>query len=574
MNKPLIQVEPSIHNILTILSKLGHQCLIVGGCVRDAVIGIEPKDIDIEVYKINYNDLCGFLLTHGKVDLVGKNFGVIVFTLHNSKLKYDFSVPRKENKIGVGHKDFEVMFDIDMTIKDAAERRDFTFNALAYDPLTDETYDFFGGLDDIKNKIIRHTSDKFKEDYLRIERCKQFQSRLGFTIHPDTISIMKEMLAVPSETNIEANEFTFLPKERLFEEWMKWCEKGTRHDLIFKFMRDTDLIKYYPALELLKNTPQDGLYHPEGDVEIHTELCLTQIDRVIKENNITGTEKVILVMATLLHDIAKPATTEHKLKRGRMTITSEGHEEMGGVIAREFLTSIGFHDDLITPICNLIANHLAGVNISMITALSGRVKAVKKLSRRLHPATIQQLLYIMDADTNGRDADLQDWNMRKIPTGASEIKDIAHTLTLTEKQYEYILMGRHLIEAGLKPSQEFGVILKASYEAQEDGIFNDILGAKIWLNKYLNPDPFDYDLFNSDVKRNNRNHIVALIVLMGLIIGLSFLSNMFCEIQFGKDRFLSYVITFTIVFLISFPSFDYINHKFTLKKTRKDYLKK
>lgn len=471
MNK-LIRLEPKILEIIQELNNRGNLSLVVGGAVRDALLKIEPKDIDIEVYGINYNDLMEFLSKYGKVDLVGKKFGVIVFNPKGCEMKYDFSVPRRENKVGIGHTEFEITFDKDMTPKDAAARRDFTFNALAYNPLNNEIHDYFGGIKDLENRTIRHTSDKFKEDSLRILRCFQFMSRFGFSVHEDTIHEIKSMLST--------GEFKDLSKERVYEEFIKWTEKGIRHDNIFKFMRDTNLIDFYPELKVLKDTPQDAIYHPEGSVERHTELCLKRIDEVIKENNIIGTEKIILVMATLMHDIAKPYCTEEQMKRGRMTITSNGHEEMGATVARKFLESIGFHESLILPICNLVANHLAGVNISMINALSGKTKAVKKLSRKLHPANIQQLLYIMDADTNGRGS-----NEIKEPTGAKDIREIASQITVVTKQYEYLLMGRHLIEKGLKPSSKFSEILKESYSAQENGEFDNIEGAKEWLNNYL-----------------------------------------------------------------------------------------
>jgi tRNA nucleotidyltransferase (CCA-adding enzyme) len=453
-------------------------------------MGIEPKDIDIEVYKISYEALMTTLSHYGRVDLVGKKFGVIAFHPFGSEMKYDFSVPRKENKFGTGHKGFEITFDLDMTIKDAAERRDFTFNALAYDPITDQLYDYYGGVEDLKNKIIRHTSDKFSEDYLRILRAMQFQARFDFEIHPDTIDVMKVMLQ-------NSDEFFELSVERVYVEWKKWAEKGIRHDLIFKFMRDTGLIECYPELKALKETPQDAIYHPEGDVEIHTELCLAHLDKLIDETinrprrtpsvaeftpAIVGNEKIVLVMATLLHDIAKPATTKEEMKNGRMTITSNGHEAMGGVMARKFLSEkLGFSDELIFPICNIVANHLAGVNIKAIESPAGQVKAVKKLSRRLYPATIKQLLCVMEADTNGRGK-----SGYQVVTGGSEIYQIAeHSLDIIDKRYEYVLMGRHLIEAGLTPSPDFKKILQKSYEAQENGEFSDVEGAKKWLNEFL-----------------------------------------------------------------------------------------
>lgn len=390
-------------------------------------------------------------------------------------MKYDFSVPRKESKMGVGHKGFEITLDSNLSIKEASERRDITVNALAYDPIEDQIYDYFGGLDDLKNKVIRHTSEKFSEDYLRILRVFQIQARFDFTIHPDTIALMKKMLTD------NPNEFRELAVERVGEEWLKWSEKGIRHDLIFKFMRDTGLIEFYPELKALKDTPQDAIYHPEGNVEVHTELCLAHMDKLIGRENLTGTEKVIQVMGILFHDIAKPPTTKEEMKRGRMTITSNGHEEMGGEMVKTILSNIGFHAELIEPISNLIANHLAGVKIAHITALSGKTKFVKKLSRKLHPATIQQLLFICESDTNGRGDD-----SFKIATGSDDIREIANQVTVIDKQYEYIIMGRHLIEwYNLKPSREFGIILGKANEAQENGFINDLESGKKWLDDNL-----------------------------------------------------------------------------------------
>lgn len=474
----LITLEPSIQEIVQSLFDKGYKSYIVGGAVRDALLKIIPKDIDVEVYGISYESLMEFLHPYGSVDLVGKKFGVIVFTPTNGEMKYDFSIPRKENKSGLGHKEFEIIFDEKITLEEASTRRDFRINALAYDSISETIIDCHGGTYDLHNGIISHVSDQFEEDYLRILRAMGFQSRFDFIIAESTTLKMKKMLG---ESFDESNEFLLLPKSRLLEEWRKWAEKGTRHDLIFEFMRSTNLINYYPTLKALKDTPQDEVFHPEGNVQTHTEMCLRQIDRIISENNISGNEKIILVMSTLLHDVAKPPTTKEEIKRGRMTITSNGHEAMGGVMAREFLEGIGFYDELITPICKLIENHLAGVNISLIPSQSGKVKAVKKLSRRLFPATINQLLFLMMADTRGRG----EASESKVPTGYKEISEIAQELTITNNQYEYLLMGRHLIQKGMKPSQEFGIILKKSYEAQENGQFNDVDGAVKWLEEYL-----------------------------------------------------------------------------------------
>lgn len=470
-DEQLIIVEPSVYAIMKELSGKGHQALIIGGAVRDALLGIEPKDIDVEVYKISYSDLSDFLAKFGKVDLVGKTFGVIKFHPRGSEMSYDFSVPRKENKIGIGHTSFAVTFDENTTIADAGERRDFTFNAIGYDPIENKIYDYFGGLKDLGNKVIRHTSKAFSEDPLRILRAMQFQARFDFTIHPDTIALIREML--------KTNDFNDLSKERIYEEWMKWAAKGVRHDYIFKFLRDTTLIDYYPELKLLKETPQDKIYHPEGDVEIHTEMTLREMDELLIRDNIVGEEKAILVMSILLHDIAKPQCTKEEMKRERMTITSHGHEAMGGSMCLDFLPRLGFPESFYLPVANLVANHLAGVSIASIPSRSGKLKAVKKLSRRLYPATIRQLLYVMDADNYGRGTE------RKEATGKAELLELSAEADVQTKAYQPILMGRHLIELGLKPSPQFREILAKGFEAQENGEFSDVEGGKVWLKDYL-----------------------------------------------------------------------------------------
>ena len=470
-DEQLIFVEPSVLSIMEELGKRGYKALIIGGAVRDALLGIEPKDIDVEVYKISYSDLSDFLAKFGKVDLVGKTFGVIKFTPRLGNMQYDFSIPRKENKIGVGHTEFQVTFDKNMTIAEASARRDFTFNAIAYDPIENKIYDYFGGVKDLGNKIIRHTSNAFVEDELRILRAMQFQARFDFTIAPETISLMREML--------KTNDFDDLSKERIYEEWLKWASKGIKHDLIFKFMRDTGLINKYPELKLLKECPQDKIYHPEGDVEIHTTMTLFEMDKLISRDGISGEEKVILVMSILLHDISKPETTKKEMKRGRMTITSHGHEALGGEKSKVFLEKLGFPEHIITPVSNLVANHLSGVTISTIPSRSGKLKAVKKLSRRLYPTHINQLLYVMDADNLGRGGE------RKEATGRVEIVELSKEADVQNKPLKYILMGRHLIDLGLSPSPKFREILQKSYEAQENGEFNDIDGARQWLKDYI-----------------------------------------------------------------------------------------
>jgi tRNA nucleotidyltransferase (CCA-adding enzyme) len=184
-----IPVSASLQNILKDLQSKNWRGLIVGGAVRDAVTGQIPKDVDVEVYGPNFDQLAEVLKNHGSIlgassqtdesQVIGKAFGVIKFKDSEGN-DYDFSLPRRDSKTGVGHTGFDIQVDPNMSPKEAASRRDFTINSLAYDPLTQELHDYFGGKDDLQNKILRATDvEKFGEDPLRVLRGMQLISRIG-----------------------------------------------------------------------------------------------------------------------------------------------------------------------------------------------------------------------------------------------------------------------------------------------------------------------------------------------------------------------------------------------------------
>ena len=460
-------------SVLKELTKSGFEPILIGGCVRDKFMDIEPKDIDVEVHGCTVDQLDKILSKLGKVDAVGKSFGILKFK--KDGVEFDFSVPRKENRIGVGHKDFEVILE-PMTKEEAALRRDFTFNALGFDPLTNTLFDFFGGLEDLKNGIIRHTSDKFKEDPLRILRGMGFQSRFGFTVAPETFEVMREM----------SLELCHLPKERLSEEFMKWSIKGKHPELIFDFLRESGSMIVIPELGLLKDTEQDPIWHPEGVVEVHEKLTMIRMLSICEREGIVGDEKAKFMFTMLLHDIAKPQTTEHEEKGGRICVTSKGHEGLGAVMAEEILNRIGIKPVMVEQIVKLIKFHLAHVNIFSINSLSSRKKALLKLSKNIHPSTIRDLLFVIEADALGRD-NVDEERILKVRTEIEEVWNLAKTLHVTTEQRKSILMGRHLIEIGMKPSLKFGEILKKADEAQDNLEFTTLKGAKLWLNRELNP---------------------------------------------------------------------------------------
>ena len=195
----------------------------------------------------------------------------------------------------------------------------------------------------------------------------------------------------------------------------------------------------------------------------------------------------------------------------------------------------------------------------MIPALSGKTKAVKKLSRKLHPANIQQLLYIMDADTNGRGSE-----EIKEPTGAKDIKDIASQITVVTKQYEYLLMGRHLILEGLKPSSQFSIILKESYDAQENGLFNDVEGAIKWLKEYLINKENEIEYTPSELLNKSTNkskyflvYLSSLILICIIAITVSIIS-----LRLIYSLWFSIPMTFLSLKIFGNPILDYVKQKY------------
>ena len=187
------------------VKKAQGRILIVGGSVRDGLLGICPKDIDIEVYGVSVKDLKEILLGKFRIDVVGQSFGVFIL----KDLQIDISIPRRESKIGPKHTDFKVEGDPSMSPLHAAARRDFTINSISLDPLNGEIIDPYNGRSDLSNKLLRHVSTAFTDDSLRVLRGMQLIARFGLCVEPSTLKLCRTL--VPSD----------LPKERLWEEWKK-----------------------------------------------------------------------------------------------------------------------------------------------------------------------------------------------------------------------------------------------------------------------------------------------------------------------------------------------------------------
>jgi tRNA nucleotidyltransferase (CCA-adding enzyme) len=251
--------------------------LLVGGFVRDTILGLESKDVDVEVYGVGAGRLEALLdrLFSERVNKVGRAFSVFKVHLAGSS-ELDLSIPRRESSTGPGHRDFVVRGDPGLSPAEAARRRDFTCNALAADPLTGELLDAFDGLGDLERGLLCATDPRtFVEDPLRVYRAVQFAGRFGFGIAPDTHALLSAMVA--------RGELLHLPRERVTEELRKLLLKSPRPSVGFELLRTLGILeRHQPELAALVGCPQDPAWHPEGDVWTHTMMVLDAAAGIVR----------------------------------------------------------------------------------------------------------------------------------------------------------------------------------------------------------------------------------------------------------------------------------------------------
>jgi tRNA nucleotidyltransferase (CCA-adding enzyme) len=452
----------------TVLQDLARSArpLLVGGCVRDWLMGLDPKDFDIEVYGCDWDRLEANLRAHGSVQMVGRSFGVMKLKL--GQAVYDFSLPRRESKNGRGHRGFQVKADPNLSERDAAARRDFTINSLMYDPLTNELIDHFGGHDDLERRILRHTGVAFSEDPLRVLRGFQLAARFSCTMAPETTQLCRSML----------DEFQTLPVERVWAEWEKWCTQATRPSEGLRILKETGWIGLFPQIAAIDGVPQDPEWHPEGDVLTHTGHCLDALTASSSWAQTSPEDRKILSLAVLAHDFGKATTTLKGKRHGELRWISPRHDTEGGPLADDFLAGIGAPPAIIKTVRPLVEQHLYHLSWKD----DGPSPAsIRRLARRLEPATIEQLCRVMEADSQGRPPlDPADTNQR-----IHVLRRAAREMLLEQQAPRPLLLGRHLIEIGLRPGRNFSPILKEAFEAQLDGAFDDLEGARQWLDEKM-----------------------------------------------------------------------------------------
>lgn len=439
--KNSLRLPQELQNILDSLITIGAKPILVGGCVRDHFLQLPIKDFDIEVYNIaDFETLASHLKPFGSVKLVGKSFGVL--KLHTTLDEYDFALPRLEKKVSSGHRGFEVTTNPLLEFKEAALRRDFTINAIGYDYEKRHFLDPYDGIEDIELKTLKHINDTtFVEDPLRVYRAVQFAARFEFTLSNTTFELCKSMA--------KEEEFKTIAKERIFDEFKKFLLKADKPSFAFELLKKLEIISHFPELEVLIGCEQEPEYHPEGDVWVHTLMC---IDEMAKLRSDDEYQNLVLILAELCHDLGKPATTV--VRDGK--ITSYNHEKEGVAPTKTFLSRLTNEKKLIDDIIPLVQYHLAPFQLYLQNSSQ---KAVKRLAIKVN---IEQLCLVALADCKGRTIP----DKSKCDQAIQWLLEQAKELNVQNEPLKPLVQGRDLISLGMKPSKAFKEILDTAYEIQ------------------------------------------------------------------------------------------------------------
>ncbi len=426
----------------------GGRALLVGGCVRDELMGVQPKDWDLEVYGVAPERLREILDQFGPVNVVGE-----AFTVYKLGIDLDVSMPRRERKSGRGHRAFVIEGDPSMSVAGASRRRDFTINAILQDPLTGEVIDPFDGRRDLEQGVLRAVSaETFGEDSLRVLRAAQFAARFEFRIAPETVELCRTI------------DLSDLPAERIWGELEKMLLRAQRPSIGLGWLHALGVLeKIFPEIHALIDVPQDPEWHPEGDVFVHTRLTVDRARELIDE--LAYPRQVTVMLAALAHDFGKPATTE--FIDGRLR--SRGHEGAGVALAESFLARINMHTidgyNVRAQVISLVREHLKPGEFFKKRDEVGE-GAFRRLARRCEP----DLLYrVAKADSLGRNApwvpqekwygsEAQEWFIQR-----------ARELDVEQRPPDPLLLGRHLLALGIEPGPQMGEITRAVYEMQLDG---------------------------------------------------------------------------------------------------------
>ena len=408
--------------------------MLVGGCVRDRLIGIESKDLDVEVYGIDPARLRELLKQLGNVNTVGEHFSVYKLVARDqstdpARVEIDVSIPRRESKSGQGHRGFLIEGDPSMTFEEAARRRDFTINAILYDPLTDDTVDPFGGRADLENRLLKAVdAGTFIEDSLRVLRAVQLAARFELTLDVETAELCRSI------------NLSDIPHERIWGEFEKLLMLAERPSIGLSIALELRVLdKLFPQRRALVGG-QSG--HTTADAFEHTKRSLDEAAKTSAD--LTKAKRLTVMLATLCHDLSTDSQT-------RLDETLSVFKKLGVYSVEGY--------DVRSQVLSLVREQSAPHEFyeSRASTTDGDV-------RRLAQNAELDLLYRVT-----RACGLAQYGGESAIAAADWFIERARALGVEHEPSEPLLQGRHLLEAGVEPGPEMGRLLKRVYELQLDG---------------------------------------------------------------------------------------------------------
>ena len=398
-----------LETILNHLQEIGAKPILVGGCVRDHFLNIPIKDYDIEVFNIKtYEILAQTLKMFGKVHLVGKSFGVI--KLQVSSYEFDFSIPRLETKIDLGHKGFEIELNPNLSFKEAAKRRDFTINALGYDYCKKDFIDCYDGFYDLKNKELKHINDKtFVEDPLRVYRAIQFASRFEFTLNEKTKILCKKL--------VDEKALDELAKERVFEELKKLFLKSSKPSIGFTLIKELGIINHF-----FHN--HNKLFLKENFI-LYWNKLLSSLDKMSKLKTNDEKRDIILFLAIICFKVNNKKDVLFFLEK--VTVEKKLIDEVISICLNNSIDFISFYKN---------------PNLAFLKRLSLNVN-------------IENLCLVYLAISNSE---------KEIYFLLEESKK----LDINNKKFQALIQGKDLVDLGFKAGKEFKNILDFAFNLQID----------------------------------------------------------------------------------------------------------
>lgn len=425
------------------LNKAGHTAFFAGGCVRDKLLGLEPKDYDIATSAVP-SEVLGLFPGSNEV---GAHFGVVI--VKHEGHHTEIATFRTDGSYGDGRRPDSVTFS---TPDEDAHRRDFTINGLFENPETGGIIDHVGGVRDLEAKLIRAIgtpADRFREDALRLLRAVRFSTTLGFPIEPETLAAISD----------NAHLLDKISPERIRDEFSKIITSPNRRRGL-ELLVDTGLISHFlPEVLPLIGCDQPPEWHPEGDVYIHTRIMLEML---------APDAPLELCLATLLHDIAKPPTRTID-PDGR--IRFNGHDALGAEMAIEILTRLRYPNAVIRDAAHIVSRHMQFMNVQQMR----KAKLKRFMSEPTFPQEME--LHRVDCASSNGFTDNYDFLNEKAAEFASEPLIPPPLVT-----------GKDLIARSLKPGPRFKDILEEIQTEQLENRLTTREEALDYLTLLLTPD--------------------------------------------------------------------------------------